>query len=115
MADNQKGVDEMKLTSPGNGRSSREFMRNQLKTLQKHFALGCKMEMEQSRRTPIRMIQKANISNICASETVYASAADFFRWKMLRVRDLLRGFLSLLTVRPRERPLDLSSAIYLSL
>lgn len=48
-------------------------------------------------------------------ETVYVSVADFFRWKMLRVRDLLRGFLSLLTVRPRERPPDLSSAMYLSL
>ena len=55
-------------------------------------------------------------------KTFYASAVDFFRWKRPRVRDLLRGFfspvdfLSLLTVRPRERPERLSlSPMYLAL
>jgi hypothetical protein len=47
---------------------------------------------------------------------VYGSGTDFFRWKILRVRDLLRGFfLSLLTVRPRERDPLASSPMYLSL
>jgi hypothetical protein len=48
---------------------------------------------------------------------VYASGTiDFFRWKMLRVRDLLRGpFFSPLALRPRERVSGSSSPMYLSL
>ena len=51
-------------------------------------------------------------------QAFYASLADFFRWKMLRLRDLLRGFFSLLMVCPRDRDLGSlgsSPAIYLSL
>jgi hypothetical protein len=49
-------------------------------------------------------------------QTVYASdTLDFLRWKILRVRDLLRGFLSFSPAfRPRERPAD-STSLYLSL
>lgn len=58
-------------------------------------------------------------------QAIYASGTmDFFRWKILRVRDLLRGFLSFsfspLAFRPvflpRERDsLASASAMYLSL
>lgn len=53
-------------------------------------------------------------------EAVYDSGAAFFRWNILRVRDLLRGFFSFffspLAVRPRpRRPLGSSSPMYLSL
>lgn len=71
------------------------------------------------------MPKKEYRPKVLDSETVYASGTmDFFRWNMLRVRDLLRGFFSLLsfllslTVRPRPRPrppLESSSAMYLSL
>lgn len=48
---------------------------------------------------------------------IYASGTTFFRWKMLRVRDLLRGFFSFspLTFRPRARELRSPSFTYLSL
>jgi hypothetical protein len=54
-------------------------------------------------------------------EAIYASETlDFLRWKILRVRDLLLGFLSFsfspLACLPREREsLASASAIYLSL
>lgn len=54
-----------------------------------------------------------------AAAKIYASAApDFFRWKRLRVRDLLRprDFLPDVPAwRPRERSLGSSSDMYLSL
>lgn len=58
---------------------------------------------------------------ISVHEAVYDSEAVFIRWNILRVRDLLRGFFSLflsplaVRPRPRERPLESSSAMYLSL
>jgi hypothetical protein len=63
-----------------------------------------------------RKIQKRNERT--EPQAVYASGTiDFFRWKILRVRDLLRGFLSFspLAIRPRERELASASAMYLSL
>lgn len=51
-------------------------MRNRLKTLRKHIALGCKMDEEQIRKTLKKRRQEGDIY---AFETVYVSAVDFFR------------------------------------
>lgn len=62
-----------------------------------------------------RKVNKTDRQIVYASDTL-----DFLRWKILRVRDLLRGFLSFspLAFRPRERPVDVdvvSTSLYLSL
>lgn len=96
----------------------------QLRTLHKRIVSKCKMNEGQClegqyashtcQKTRIDEIRRGETSYV--SEAIYASGTDFFRWKRLRVRDLLRGFLSLLTVRPRERPPRRSSSgMYLSL
>lgn len=83
-----------------------------LRTLQ----TWCKMQDEWLYISKIKRQHKRNKQR---KETIYASVAlDFLRWKILRVRDLLRDFWSPLALLPRERESLASSsapAMYFSL